>query len=83
MSTGNSIIPTAVQHDRHYAHCCTVCDAEFSRRHPPAGEVLFNGTWADACAKCHELLKEEEEEEEEIQAHAASPWLLTSLTSLP
>ena len=47
---GNSLIPTQAEHDRHHAHVCAECAAEFDRHNRPAGETAEG----DLCADCWE-----------------------------
>jgi hypothetical protein len=62
--THNSIIPSRAAHDAHYAHCCVVCDEEFTHLHRPHAELQFMGIWGDACQSCHTYFKDDEADDE-------------------
>ena len=73
--SGNSIIPSAAAHDRHYGHECIVCQAEFTRQWRPAGEVRFCGTWGDACEDCYPDYRPDDDPETELKRQAAAAHL--------
>jgi hypothetical protein len=58
---GNSIIPTDAEHDRHYAHTCVRCDAEFGKGNRPAVETKDG----DICWECAEKMARWEAEDKE------------------
>jgi hypothetical protein len=62
--SGNALIASDREHDKHYAHCCHGCNVEFGRLHPVAKETK-HGDLCEMCAAFDEVQQEVEQTEGE------------------